>query len=193
MLRITLVLAAAAVAGTLGCGIGGGGAPGGVLNQLTKLSDVDGDGFAEVEPPDGVTFDIDNTLAMRIANSITRSQAESASGVSLPSAVSGSIALSVNAAVEITYPGGQVQTLRGSFPLGPQELAFEVACPQSVEVLVTAVADTPVTAPQSVETFGPYTRDQGAGQDSFECGGALTVETVADDETGELVASIVVE
>jgi hypothetical protein len=43
-----------------------------------------------------------------------------------------------------------------------------------------------------VQTFGPFTSDQGDGSQSFLCGEVLTIETFAD-EAGELVASIVVE
>lgn len=185
------ILACLAVVGLTGCGGGGGGA-GGILNQLDRLPDTDGDGFPEIEPPPGVEFDAAGAVALKMINTITRSQAEAAAGVSLPSAVASQVSVTVQTAVTLVYADGTEQVLRGTFPLGPREIAFEAACPDYVEVLVTAMADTPVTAPQAVQTFGPFIQTLGEDSDSYACGGIISLET-STDAAGELVASIVIE
>lgn len=173
----------------VGCGSSGGGG-GGVLNQLDSQPDTDGDGFAEIEPPEGVDFDSEESIALNIVNTITSSQAAAASGTQLPAGVS----LSARVAVNVTYPGGITQRLPGTFPVGPFELAFEIACPESIEVLVTVVATAPIIGDQPVTTFGPYdfTQDGDEGY-VYECGSTVTISTFVDDDTGELGVTIAVE
>ena len=175
-----------------GCGSTGGGG-GGVLNQLDKLPDQDGDVFSEIAPPEGVEFDFDSSLALRIVNTITRSQAEAASGAQIPSAVSSTISVSAKVAVNLTYPGDITQRLPGTFPVGPFDLQFEIACPESIEVVVTVVASVPIIGEQPVSTFGPYVFTRGGGGYAYECGALVSLSTFADEETGELQVSLLVE
>ncbi|MFH0983061.1 MAG: hypothetical protein V2A79_16200 [Planctomycetota bacterium] len=185
MLRsMRALLALAMVCHLTGCGASGGGG-GGVLNQLDTLPDEDGDTFSEVPPPEGVDFDVENSVAVSITNTITRSQAMAAAGSQLPSVVSSSISLRADVAVDLTYPGGITQHLSGSFPIGPLDLAFEVACPESIEVLVTLVASAPLVGSRPVSTFGPYVFTRGEGEYAYACGALVSVSTFINEATGE--------
>ena len=175
-----------------GCGSTGG-SGGGVLNQLDNLPDEDGDVFSEITPPEGVDFDFDSSLALRIINTITRSQAEAAAGAQIPSAVSSSITVSAKVSVNLTYADGITQRLPGTFPVGPFDLQFEIACPESIDVVVAVVASVPIIGEQPVSAFGPYVFTRGGGDYAYECGATVSLTTFADEETGELVVSLVIE
>jgi len=192
--KACVLMIVASVCCLTGCGASGGGG-GGLLNQLDGLPNEDGDAFAEIAPPEGVDFDLDESVALSIVNTITRSQAEAAAGADIPNAVSGSIGLSAKITVDLTYPGGITQRLPGTFAVGPFELAFEVACPESIEVLVSIVASVPIIGTQPVSNFGPYTFNQSGenGAYSYTCGSEVRLDTFIDDETGEPVVSLVVE
>jgi len=164
-----------------------------VLNQLDRLPDTDGDVFSEITPPEGVEFDLDNSLALQITNSITRSQAEAAAGVQLPSIVSTNVSIAAKVSVDLTYPGGITQQLPGTFPAAPFDLAFEIACPESIEVAVAVVATAPIIGEKPVSAFGPFFFTQGQGERAYECGSVVTISTFADEETGELRVSLNVE
>ena len=173
-----------------GCGSSGGGGGGGLLNQLDSLDDADGDGFPEIVPPEGVVFVPEESVAVSVINTVTRSQAAAAAGTEIPS----SVGLTAAVAVDLTYPGGQTQRLSGSFAVGPFELALEVACPERIEVRVSVTAIVPVIGTQPVTSFGPYvfTQDGSEGY-PYGCGSTVRVETYADDETGAMGVNIDVE
>ncbi len=175
-----------------GCGSTGGGG-GGVLNQPGTLPDEDGDGFSEIAPPEGVDFDQSNSLAVRVTNTITCGQAEAAAGVQLPDIVDSIVSLTTRVSVTVTYPGGVTQLLSGAFPVGPLDLAFEIACPESVEVRASVVASVPIMGDQVVSSFGPFSFAHNAGDYPYECGAVVTVTTFTDTETGELTAAVTVE
>jgi hypothetical protein len=188
MLRIlgwTLILVCAGA--IYGCGNNGGAAGGGTLNRLDSLPDADGDAFSEITPPDGIVFDPETALSLHIINTITRSQAEAAAGVQLPQVVSSSLTLAAKVSVKLNYPGDIEQRLPGSFPVGPFDLAFEVACPDSIEVLVTVVATAPIVGEQPVSTFGPYVFTQGSGDYAYSCPSIVTLTTMVDEAGAPIV------
>ncbi|MCK4658031.1 MAG: hypothetical protein KAV82_00785 [Phycisphaerae bacterium] len=178
-----------------GCGASGGGGGGGVLNQLDSMPDADGDVFSEITPPEGVDFDFDESIALMITNTITRSQAEAAAGVQMPDVISSNISLAAKVAVNLTYADGITQKLPGSFPVGPFELQFEIACPEAIEVMVTVVATAPLVGSQAVASFGPYqfTQDGEGGSYTYTCGSTVSIVTFYDDETGEPKVTLEVE
>jgi hypothetical protein len=187
-----LFLMSTAVCCLIGCGAGGGGG-GGVLNQLDRFPDEDADVFSEITPPEGIAFDFATSLALRITNTITRSQAEAAAGVQVPSIVGSNVSLAAQVLVNLTYPGDISQRLPGRFPLGPFDLQFEVACPETIEVLVTVVASAPIVGTQPVTSFGPYVFTREGGDRAYTCGATVSVSTYFDEETGELAVSLDVE
>ncbi|MCP4591749.1 MAG: hypothetical protein GY842_13500 [bacterium] len=191
--HLSLVLILMGMCGLVGCGVGGGAPPGGVLNQLDNLADEDGDAFSEIVPPEGVEYDDEEALGLKITNTITRSQAMAAAGAQLPDFVSSSVSLWAKVAIDLTYPDGETQTLPGTFPVGPFELAFEFACPESIEVQVTVVASAPIVGDQAVTSFGPYVFTKDEGTYPFECGATVTISTYVNDETGEPGVDLLIE
>lgn len=185
-LRMGCVLLLLVVCGGLaGCGFNAAANNGGVLNRLDALPDTDGDAFSEIQPPEGVELDPEQMLSLSVINTITRSEAEAASGVQVSSFISSSVEVVGKVNVELTYANGVTQTLPGTFPLGPVNLQFEFACPEQIEVTVDIVAMVPIIGEQPVSTFGPYVFTKDEGLYVYSCGAVITIETFIDEITGQ--------
>ena len=182
-LLVVMLLAALAGCGTSG---GGGGAVG-VLNRLSSFPDDNGNGYPEIPPPDGV--DETELVAFEITNQITMSQAEQLANVNIPDFVSNIVTIRARLTVNLTYPGDITDRLTGSRGIAPFELRGEVACPSTMEVRVSVVADIPLMGEQTVQSFGPYTFNRDTGENAYQCNSILSIETFVD-ENGQANATV---
>ena len=174
------------LAALAGCGTSGGGVSG-ILNQLDSFPDDNGNGYPEIPPPDGV--DETELVAFEITNQITMSQAEQLANVNIPDFVSNIVTIRARLTVNLTYPGDITDRLTGSRGIAPFELRGEVACPSTMEVRVSVVADIPLMGEQIVQSFGPYTFNRDTGENAYQCNSILSIETFVD-ENGQANATV---
>ncbi|MCH7720978.1 MAG: hypothetical protein IH988_08320 [Planctomycetes bacterium] len=115
--------------------------------DLSSLSeDANGNGFPDLVPPDGVAFDEDNTLRVRVENTLTK---DDLAPFAAEAGVSGTLVSLVDFLVtfrfRVEYENGTEQTICQTELLGPFDLAFEVACPTSAELEVAIIPLLPIT------------------------------------------------
>jgi hypothetical protein len=173
-----------------GCGLGSGGEDGGILNNLTGLPDANGNGYPEIPPPDGV--DETATVAIRIQNHITKSEAENLAQVNAPQIIEDMVRVRARIRVDLTYPDGITDRLTGTRPIAPFEVKAEAVCPQAVEVSVSVVAEAPVVGSQTVAGLGPYRVERQTDALGYSCETLINIESFVD-ESGEAIATIDVE
>lgn len=166
------------------------GSGGNVLNKALagNLPDEDGDGLYDIAPPDGVPFELDQTLGTSIRSTITFAQAAALSGTDIPQFVAAWVTAEIT--LLVTYENGSTQTLTGVVPIAPFELHAEIACPIAAEVRVTVVADVPFAGRQTIAAFGPYVVDERQISDEVACGETLQLEISLNDETGQLETEV---
>lgn len=178
---ILLVAVTLLIAGLLpGCGYGSGGDDDGILNHLTGLPDANHNGYPEIPAPDGVEETA--TVAIRIQNHITRSDAEDLAQVSVPQIIEDAVRVRARIRVDLTYPGGITDRLTGARPIAPFEIKAEAVCPQVVEAWVTVVADAPVVGSQTVSGLGPYRVERGGGLDGYSCETLINIESYINED-----------
>jgi hypothetical protein len=190
--RIILQMAVALlIPGLLaGCGFGPGGEDGGILDHLTGLPDENGNGYPEIPAPDGV--DETATVAIRIQNHITKSEAEDLAQVNVPQIIQDAVRVRARIRVDLTYPGGITDRLTGARPIAPFEVKAEAVCPQAVEAWVTVVAEAPVVGSQTVAGLGPYRVERRADAFGYSCETLINIESFVD-ESGDPTATIDVQ
>ena len=166
------------------------GSAAGLLNRALagNLPDLDGDGLFEIAPPDGVPFDIEETLGASIRSTVTFAQAKALAGTDVPDFVEAWVKAEIE--LLVTYEDGSTQTLTGVFPIAPFELDVEIACPVAVEVRATIVADVPLSGRQTLANFGPILVGENQFGAEGACGATLDVEVSLNDETG-LIETVV--
>lgn|GEM_PF-1829183 len=147
-----------------------------------SLPDQDGDGLFDIAPPDGVPFDLEETLGANIRSTITFAEAKALAGTDVPDFVEAWVAAEIK--LLVTYEDGSTQTLTGMVPIAPFELKAEIACPIAVEARATVFADVPFAGRETIATFGPVVVDQSQFAPEETCGVTLDVEISLNDETG---------
>lgn len=174
----------------LACGCFDSGSSGGALNRALagSLPDLDDDGLFEIAPPDGVPFDLEETLGASIRSTITFAEAKALAGTDVPDFVEAWVTAEIE--LLVTYEDGSTQTLTGVFPIAPFELDVEIACPVAVEVRATIVADVPLSGRQTLATFGPILVDESQFGSEGACGATLDVEVSLNDETGLIETAV---
>jgi hypothetical protein len=170
-----------------GCGFGSGGEDGGILNHLTGLPDANENGYPEIPTPEGV--DETSTVALRIQNHITRSEAEDLAKVNVPQIVEDMVRVRARIRVDLTYPSGVTDQLTGTRPIAPFEVKAEAACPQVVEAWVTVIAEAPVVGSQTVSGLGPYRVERGTDAFGYTCETLINIESFVD-ESGAATATV---
>jgi hypothetical protein len=188
ILRVAVTLL---IAGLLpGCGFGSGGEDGGILNHLAGLPDANSNGYPEIPAPDGVEETA--TVAIRIQNHITRSDADDLAQVNLPQIVEDVVRIRARIRVELTYPSGITDQLTGTRSMAPFEIKAEAICPQVMEAWVTVVAEAPVVGSQTVSGLGPYRVERGAGADGYACETLINIESFIN-EGGDAAATVEIQ
>lgn len=163
--------------------------PTGTLDSLDPVTDdVDGDGFLEL-----ASCGRDNnagTIAIRVANTITREQAIALAGQDIPDF----IGVTVGMVIDRIYADGEVCTDTANEELGPFEFAVEATCPERVETSVEVLINIPLVGSQSVfsQEFTASTVDARADT-MFECDKLIEVIAEIDPRTGQPTADIEVK
>jgi hypothetical protein len=165
-----------------GCGLGAGSDDGGILNHLAGMPDANKNGYPEIPAPDGV--DETATVAIRIQNHITRSEAEDLAEVSVPQIVEDNVRIRARIRVDLTYPSGITDQLTGTRPIAPFEVQAEAVCPQVVEAWVTVVAEGPLVGSQTITGLGPYRVERAEGGFGYACETLINIESFVDEYGG---------
>jgi len=146
--------------------------------DLDTLVDMNDNGFDDIAPPDGVTFDDETNARVTLNNTIgTEEIAALAEAQGIDSVALNFVAIEVDLVMTLIYDGFENVVVRQSQALEPFTRQLEAACPDALEVDITVTANAPVVGPQIVfsDVF-ELTR----GTD-YNCGGTLEVETFVDD------------
>jgi len=146
--------------------------------DLDKLVDGDNDGFVDINPPEGVTFDDTSNAKVLLTNSIGVADiGPLAEQQGLDPALLNFVDIEVNIVMTLSYAGFEDLVLRQSQKLEPFERAMEAACPDQVLVDVNVVANAPFVGPQDVFS-GQFEQTQG---EDYVCGDTIAVETFIND------------
>ena len=166
------------------------------LDNIDSLPDEDGDGFVELDCPEG--SDASETIAVAIVNEITRADAEALagqlSGFDIPPGLTAGIGITVNFSITRVYEGGVEFTDRGSRGLESFEIRIEACCPDTVIAAVDVVATVPILGNVPVLPTQTFTLSRGAGgATGFECGKVISVTASLDAGTGQPDVNISIE
>ena len=149
----------------------------GDLDNLT--TDANNNGFPEVEPPAGVTFDDFGSINVAVSNEFTRDDAaEYLAEIGLDPNLASIGSLDLKIEVTLDYGNGISDTLTDTESLRAFEKRFEVACPVSASIGVDAFASAPFFGEQLVATFN-FDFEQG---ENFNCGDTIEARTIVNDE-----------
>lgn len=154
------------------------------------LEDVDGDGFPDLEVPEGV--DDSTKLGIEVVNDITRaqiinfflSQAQGAQGLG---GVANLVKISLTFDFTFTYPDGQEVTRREVRELGRFDFRFSGACPDTITAEVTINATAPIIGVIPTPEIPPIvlSADGSTGDGAFECDRVFSLTAMFDDATGQ--------
>lgn len=163
------------------------------LNNLSELPDADGDGFADLDGPEGT-----ETVAVSIVNEITRADAEALAEQfvgEVPAGLAAVVAVEVNFTITRIYEGDQTFMDMGSRALQPfDDLAIEAVCPETVVVAVDVVASVPILGNFEVLPTQEFTLVEGdGGRGTFVCGKVIMVTAAIDESTGQPDIDLVIE
>lgn len=158
-----------------GCG-GAGPAGTGDLDNLT--TDSNDNGFLDVEPPEGVEFLTVDNVRIRMRNTVsTDDLGPLAEQFGIDPGLLSLVSIVADIGIEMDYGNGITDELNESEPIEPFDKAFEIACPDGMNVAVNVVANVPVVGPQDVTDF-VIDLLEGA---EYECGQTIEVEVLLDD------------
>lgn len=151
-------------------------------NDFDALTtDRDGDGFPEINPPPGVVLDPANTVRVFAANTLTADVlAPFAAEVGVPPKLAEVLAgwadFEVTFAITAEYPGGVIQTMCDTEPLGDFEKRFEAACPLDSQLDVRITAFVPGLHIPFLSVPVGLTTDAV----DFSCGQTVSLRTTTD-------------
>jgi hypothetical protein len=166
----------------------------------TGLMDTDDDGFGNLEVPEGV--DDSRNIAIELINELTRAQLESLfAEVDLQGFefALDAVAVDVTLDTTLTYENGAQITQQEVRELGPFEIRFEAACPETVEAVVSVDASFVVPfigtrIPVFSEELPPFVLTQGVeGSMGFECDKLISLTSSFDERSGGPTAEITIE
>ncbi len=170
----TVVLCAGAWCLLAGCG--GVSTPTGDLDNLTD--DTNNNGYFDVDPPDGVEFLTLDNVNIGLVNLIDQSDVGSiAAAYGIDPSLLNLVTIVASFDVTLDYGAGITDTLSESEEVKPFEKKFEIACPDSVSVHASVVANVPFVGPQLITEFDV---DLTEGVE-YECGQTIEVEIYMDE------------
>lgn len=148
--------------------------------DLDNLStDANNNGFPEIQPPQGITFDEVGSINVAVSNEFTLEDAATfLDQIGLDPALVNIGTLDLDITVTLDYGNGIDDTLTDSETIRPFEKRFEVACPETATIAVDAIASAPFFGEQSVAQF-QFDFTQG---DNFNCGDTIEARTIMNDE-----------
>lgn len=142
------------------------------------LSDTDGDGFLNLPLP--MDADVTDMVSVEIVNELTRDQLL---GLVPTTGFEGFLAfvqIQVSFDLTLMYANGETVPFSDMRELGPFELRFEAACPESVR----AVGSVDVSALGST-VFSQELPAIVLTQDDFDCGRLISIRAFLNDATGQ--------
>ncbi len=146
------------------CGCGVFDQPG----RLDNLDDANGNGFADVKAPRGISFDYESNLNVRFTNEISVSDlAQLVSGYNIDTSLLNLVDLTVTATFRLYYPGDIEDELTKTAEFAGFEYSYEVACPDSVDLNLKVDANVPLLGTVTVFDDSVATLSEGA---DFDCG-----------------------
>ncbi len=149
--------------------------PSGDLDGLS--TDANNNGFPEIQPPAGVSFDDVGSVNVAMVNEFTRDDAgDFLEQIGLDRSLVNIGSLDLDFTITLDYGGGISDTVEDSETLRPFEKRFEVACPETATIEVDAFASAPFFGEQLVAAFR-FDLNQG---ENFECGDTIEARTIVD-------------
>lgn len=157
-------------------------------SDLSSLSDdANGNGFPDLVPPDGVAFEEDNTLRIRIVNTLTKDDlAPFAAEVGVSGDLVGLADYLVTFTFHVEYENGATQAFCQTELLGPFELSFEAACPTSADLDVEIVALLPIINRPIASIPAGLSLDN----IDYDCGQTIEFVTTTDEQ-GTLIETFI--
>jgi len=178
------ILLCAAPVVLVGCGASSGV---GDLDALTE--DLDGNGFFDVTPPEGVEFLSLNNVRVRLHNTIDGADLGSlAAEFGVDPALLNLVDLAANITIDLDYGGGITDALVQQESINPFDRKFEMACPDAIGVDVNVSAQIPLVGPQDVTDFDV---DLAEGVE-YTCGQTIEVEVFVN-ERGDPDVAVTIE
>ena len=148
-------------------------------NDLSSATtDANGNGFPERTPPAGVDFATLGSLNVRLFNTLGEAElAELATQYGVDASLLSLADVYVTITAVLDYGDGITDTLEESRPVAPFDLKIEVACPNAVDITLSAEARGPlgVTQPLMNET---QTVTQGV---QYQCGQIIEIGITTND------------
>lgn len=148
----------------------------GDIDALSK--DANGNGYLDVDPPEGIEFLTIDNLNIRLVNSVDADDvAMLASQYGIDPSLLALATITVDFTVTMDYGDGITDVLHQTEPVEPFDMRFEVACPLSARVDVSVKASAPIVGDMDImqDAF-----EMTEGFD-YECGDAIGYETYVDD------------
>ena len=166
------------------------------LNNLDALPDPDGDGFKDLESPEGL--DEVEMIAVGIVNEISRADAEAVVeelyGSDIPDILVAMVDVRVNFSVTRIYEGIGEFTDTGWRGLETFEIMVEAECPDTVTAEVEVVASAPFVPPIVVLPPQEFVLTAGDGTGlTFACGKVIMVTAFLGEGSTLPEVDIVIE
>ncbi|MCB9850291.1 MAG: hypothetical protein H6817_06260 [Phycisphaerales bacterium] len=155
-----------------------GAAPTGTGDLDTLSEDSNNNGFLDVTPPDGVEFLEVNNVNIRLRNTVSIDDlGPLAAQYGIDPSLLNLVEIVADIGIDLDYGAGISDTLSESEPIAPFDKAFEIACPDGMNVQVNVVANIPFVGEQDVTNF-IVDLLEGA---EYQCGQTIEVNVVLDD------------
>ena len=148
----------------------------GDLKGLTE--DANNNGFPEVPPPQGVTFEEFGSLNVAVSSEFTtQDAAEFLESIGLDPGLVNIGTLTLEIDLTLDYGNGITDTLQETETLEPFLTQFEIACPPSATLDINALASAPFFPSQSVAQF-QFELQEG---DEYMCGDTIEAMAIANE------------
>ncbi len=158
----------------------------GDLDALSE--DVNGNGFLDIAPPEGIEFDPDSTVKVRAGNTLVATDllphvAETNVDPAIANLLVNVSDFIVKFSFDLDYGNGLTQRICQTKPLGSFDLAFEAVCPEDVNLDVELIAVLPIVGGIPLTTI-PIGLTVDAVD--YECGQTISLMTTKNED-GEVV------
>lgn len=162
------------------CGCQGTATCNDVANATT---DINGNGFFDITPPEGVEFDPDRTIKVIAGNTLVAADlAPHAAAHGVDPGLVNIAEFFVRLTFDVEYENGATQSICQRLPFDEFELRFEAVCPAHADMNVDLIAQIPILGIPIAVIPTALTLDSV----DFECGDTVSLHTTKD-ESGEVV------
>ncbi|NOX59004.1 MAG: hypothetical protein GXP29_09130 [Planctomycetes bacterium] len=117
-------------------------------------TDTNNNGFPEIQPPDGVTFEDFGSLNVDVSSDLTQQEAgDLLEAFGLDRSLLDAVTVRFNITLTLNYGNGLTDTLQETKSLEPFSIRFEAACPLSANIEIVTVATVPFLGDQTLSRF----------------------------------------